>query len=418
VWANPSSVNVVDVTSQYGNYTSGDGTKHLWIATTPPGATLIAAYLDYEGTAGRENLSHACGRSEPKPSIKIDPTIRYDMTWDWTVDKTVDWSTKATGGYTLSYEVQASRSSKPRILAGTLHVTDGVLVVPPTLELSDLTVTFTQDSYTQACAVTMATLKYDCTLDISKITTSSTTGRPIGSGTLSAVATYSGGTLTDSLGISFDGVEPTTTYGETASLVDDFATPSNVSDDQASSTTELTYTFDWSPSGSTCSERTNTATALIDNPALGTDNPADSVTVRWCPPMPGRTIGYWGNKTGAPLVLSKLGSLKTQYPLALASVGPFTKEVEVRNFFQNANCNGECTTMFTAQLLAAAMNALDPDFAAQGVEFGGNCVSVADLLNEANMGVFGATKGWYVSYKSIFDDINNSRQAPCLTVID
>ena len=70
-WSNPSSVTVEDVTSQYGPYTAGDGTKQLWIATTPPGATLLTAYLDYEGTAGRENLSHVCGRSAPTPSITI-----------------------------------------------------------------------------------------------------------------------------------------------------------------------------------------------------------------------------------------------------------------------------------------------------------------------------------------------------------
>ena len=417
VWSNPSEVDVVDVTTQYGNYTSGDGTKHLWIATTPPGATLVTAYLNYDGTAGRENLSHSCGRSEPTPSIKIDPTIRYDMAWDWQVDKTVDWSVKPTGGYTLAYDVQASRSANAHIVAGTLHVTDGVLVVPPTLELTDLTVTFTQGAYSQPCAVTMSTLKYDCTLDSSKVTTSAATGRPIGSGTLSAVATYSGGTLTDSLDISFDGVEPTTTYGETASLVDDYATPSNVSDDQSSSTTELTYTFDWSPSGSTCNERTNTATAVIDNPEPGTENPTDSVTVRWCPPMPGRTIGYWGNKTGAEAVFASITSLKTKYPNALFGFAPANASA-VRTYFQNANCNGDCKTMFTAQFLATAMNARDTDFAAQGVEFGGECISVADLLTEANAVALGASKTWYVAYKSIFDDINNSRQITCLAVID
>lgn len=418
VWSNPTEVTVVDVTSQYGSYTSGDGTKHLWIATTPVGATLESAYLNYDGTAGRENLSHACGRSAPTPGIKIDPIVSYDMTWDWNVNKSVVWGTNPTGGYALSYSVEANRSDAPRIIPGSLHVTDSVLVIPPTLVLSSLSVSFTQGSYTQPCSVDLAALHYDCELDVSQITRDATTGRPTGTGTLNAEATYSGGTLTDSLGVDFDGVDPTTVYAETASLVDDYATPGDTSDDPSTDQRLLEYVVNWTPTGTTCNERTNIATLLIDNPVPGTDNPTDTVTVRWCPPLPGLTIGYWSNKTGSPLVVARFAALKAQYPHVFALIPNLTTTTAVRNFLLNATCTGTCQSMFAAQFLATAMNALDDDFADQALMVGDECMTVAELLEAADAGATGATKSWYESFKTIFDQINNSRQTSCLTVID
>ena len=418
VWTNPETVSVVDVTSEYGSYISGDGTKHLWIATTPPGATLVSAYVNYDGTAGRENLSHACGRSVPTPGIRIDPEVSYNMTWDWDVDKSVEWAVNPLGGYTLDYTVEAHRSTAPRILPGSLHITDSVIVIPPSLVLSGLTVTFTQGTYTQPCSVDLAALHYDCEIDVTRITRDATTGRPTGTGTLSAEATYSGGTLTDSLSVDLGSAEPTVVYAETASLTDDYATPGDVSDDPSTSESQLDYTVNWTPTGSVCNERTNIATLLIDNPVPGTDNPTDTVTVRWCPPMPGLTIGYWGNKTGAPKVVANFVALKAEFPNALATVSGLTTTTAVRNFFQNATCAGTCESMFAAQFLGVAMNALDPDFAAQGVMVGDSCMSVADLLDMIDAGTSGATKTLYENYKTLLDQINNSRQTSCLTIID
>lgn len=74
--------------------------------------------------------------------------------------------------------------------------------------------------------------------------------------------------------------------------------------------------------------------------------------------------------------------------------------------------------MFAAQFLGAALNALDTDFANQSISVNDTCKTVPQLLVEANAGALGATKTWYETYKSLFDAINNSRQVPCLTVID
>lgn len=418
VWANPSSVSVVDVTSQYGPYTAGDGTKQLWIATRPAGATLVSAYLDYNGTAGRENLSHACGRSEPTPAIKIDPIISYDMSWNWTFDKSVVWAVNPAGGYTLGYMVEATKSATPQLVPGSLHVTDSVLVVPPSLELLTLAVSFTQGTYTQVCDTDLEKLKYDCTLDVTKVSLDSATGKPTGTGTLSAVATYSGGTLTDSLMVDFTGSEPANVFAESASISDDYATPSNTADDLSTTETALGYTVYWSPSGASCVERTNTAMLVIDNPVPASTNPSDSVTVRWCPPLPGLTIGYWGNKTGSVIVASHYLSLKATYPHVFALIGSLSTATAVRTFMQNATCNGNCSSLFAAQFLATAMNSLDPAFAAEGVMLNDQCKTVSQLLAEAEAGATSATKTWYEAYKSVFDAINNSRQTTCLTVID
>jgi hypothetical protein len=418
VWSSPSSVNVTDVTTQYGNYQSG-ATRHLWIATTPPGATLETAYLNYTGTAGAENLSHTCARgSVVEPSIEVDPEVDYDLTWDWGVDKSVEWQSAPMGGYQLAYEVQRSRSATPHLIGGNLHVTGMILVDPPSTVLTSLTVTFTQGSYEQSCLASTSALTYDCTLDITRVQVDPATGRPTGTASVSAIAGYAGGTMTDSTGLDFDDFTPNHVYAATASIIDDNATPTDESDDRSTASDYLSYDIDWYPAGAECMERTNTALLAIDDKPTGMVDPSDSVTVRWCPPLAGRTIGYWGNKMGAPIVRANILYLKLAYPGALGVVPTFTTDPQVRSFFQNANCSGDCASMFRAQFLAAAMNALDDDFADQGAMFMGECWSVADLLDEANDGAVGAMKEWYVAWKSVFDDINNSRQTTCLSVID
>jgi|LakMenEpi03Aug12_release.lakeMendotaPanAssembly.Ray.scaffolds.fasta_scaffold40818_5 hypothetical protein len=419
VWSSPSSVSVTDVTTQYGNYQPGPSIRHLWIATTPPGATLESAYLNYTGTAGAENLSHTCARgSVVEPSIEVDPEVAYDMTWDWNIDKSAGWEVDSMGGYDVSYEIESTRSSVPRILPGTLTVTGNILVDPPSTVLTSLSVSFSQGSYTQACTSSTTLLTYSCALDSTKVQIDSATGRPTGAAAVSTVAGYAGGTMSDSTGLDFDDFGPAYVYASTASIFDDNATPTDESDDRSTESDYLSYDIDWYPAGDVCVERTNTALLVIDDKPTGMVDPSDSVTIRWCPPLPGRTIGYWGNKMGAPDVIENLASLKTEYPAALAGVGPFAGEPQVRGFFRDAKCSGDCKSMFQAQFLAAAMNAIDDDFAEQGVMLMGECWPVADLLDEANDGVTTATKAWYTAWKSLFDAINNSRQSACLTVSD
>jgi hypothetical protein len=223
--------------------------------------------------------------------------------------------------------------------------------------------------------------------------------------------------MTDSTGLDFDDFSPNHVYATTATIIDDNATPTDESDDRSTMGDYLSYEVDWYPMGDECVERTNTALLAIDDKPTGMVDPSDSVTVRWCPPLDGRTIGYWGNKMGAPMVVDSLPSLKSAYPDALDGVGPFTGR-EVRGFFRDANCSGDCGSMFRAQFLATAMNAIDDDFADQGVMLMGECWSVAELLDEANDGAEMASREWYVAWKSLFDDINNSEQASCLSVID
>ncbi len=419
VWSVPSNVNVTDVTAQYGSYQPGSSTRHLWIATTPPGATLVTAYLNYTGTAGAENLSHTCARSvAEEPSIEVDPEAAYDMTWDWAIDKSADYDVDPMGGYNVYYGIDAMRSDVRRVLPGTLHVNGYVLVDPPTTVLTSLDVSFVQGTYTQACAVDLAELSYDCTLDVTRIQIDTTTGRPTGTATISATAEYSGGTLTDSTGLDFDDFSPGHVYAATASIFDDYATPSDNSDDLSTTEDYLSYDIDWYPMGEECVERTNTARSAINDKPTGMVDPTDEVTIRWCPPLSGRTMGYWGNKKGAPVVRSNIAYLKLSYTDALAGVPTFTTDAQVRDFFRDANCSGTCRSMFQAQFLATAMNSLDGDFADQGVMVMGECMSVADLLDDADAAADMGDKSWYSEWKSVFDDINNSEQTSCLSIID
>jgi len=298
-WSTPSSVSVADVTTQYGSYQPGANTRHLWIATTPPGATLVTAYLNYTGTAGNEVLSHTCARSDVGiQSIEVDPDVAYDMTWDWAVDKTADYEVDPMGGFDVHYGIEAHRSDVQRLLPGTLHVTGVIDVDPPTTVLTSLAVSFTQGSYTQVCSADLAESSYDCTLDVTKVQIDSTTGRPTGTATVSAVAGYSGGTLTDSTGLDFDDFAPDHVYAATATILDDNATPGDAGDDRSTTSDYLSYDIDWNPMGEECMERTNTATLAIDDKPMGMVDPTDSVTIRWCPPLDGSNDRVLGQQDG------------------------------------------------------------------------------------------------------------------------
>lgn len=212
------------------------------------------------------------------------------------------------------------------------------------------------------------------------------------------------------------------------------------SSDISTSSYTMTYTLNWQwNNGAGCGMAvTNTAQLKSDGAVLSTQSLSNTVT---CPKSePGLTIGYYGNKAGGTEVAKKYkeswqtekaGSVNgwnVRWDNTLKSLPNFSTDAAVRDYMTLANCNSSkpndlgktCQTMFRAQALASTMNAIkNAKFGEQSVLFRGVCTKVSTLLRDAlhSTSVDSSTTSagiqTRIAYKTIFDDLNNSRALRC-----
>ena len=417
------------------DYDQGNAGPNLFWAYTEPGRTIEQAWLEYtvtrdDGQPATEtyltsphNLSHACaadGGDEP-PTIDIDSETQYDMlydlVYDWSIDKSVDSDgLVATGSdpFALDYSVIATRIEPGT--PGNFRIVDGSMVAKGTVmvtnaEMADIVVTSPNANCVVIDDLNPADDNYlwQCVY-IVEPTVTSASGLSGTNAPISATVTTDAGTATDTEEIPW--LAP-----DTLNLADVIHATAYIKDgdrrtEASAGPLSLTYSVEWSPT--TCpDQRVNVAElfdGLTDEP-LGVD---DTLTVSGCPPVPGRTIGFWGNRVGAPQVVAAFPALKVQYP-ALAAI-PITNEASVRNYFRNANCSGDCVTMFLAQALGAAMNANSGSFGDQSVYFADQCRTVESWLDFALRTAVPTDRETRIAFKSLFDDVNNTRAIRCASV--
>lgn len=417
------------------DYDDGNAPSNLFWAYTEPGRTIEQAWLEYtvvrsDGLPATETfltsphvLSHACATSavDEPPTILINSEARYDMlydlTYDWTIDKSVDPAGLTVVGsepFVLAYSVVATRV-EPAV-PGNWRIVDGSMVVSGTVEvtnaeLADIEVTTAGGNciVTEDAITTDDTYLYECVI-INEPTVMFATGLDGTSVTVVGTVTTTAGTDTDSVDIPWG--KPRSliladVIHETAYIVD-----GERRSETSSGPLTLTYTVEWLPTA--CPDQRVNVAELFDgvtNETLGID---DTVVVTGCTPVSGFTIGYWGNRFGAPQVVAAFPELKVQYP-ALAAI-PITNEASVRSYFTRANCSGTCMTMFLAQALGTAMNARIGAFGDQPVVFKGECRTVNEWLDMALRTAIPTDRDTRVAYKSLFDSLNNSRAVRCATV--
>lgn len=190
--------------------------------------------------------------------------------------------------------------------------------------------------------------------------------------------------------------------------------------DWTSNTITVQYlgNWDYSAQGACGQSLTNTAdvTASVDGPSLATASITN--TMKCLTALPGLTIGFWGNKQGGSEVVAKKSQWRTSGPwtTVLGTLPSFTNDAAVRDYMNKANCSGDCKTMFMAQALASAMNTLrNSEYQGQWVKFQGVCTKVQTLLTTALGGtsILNGPVNTRIAYKSIFDDLNNSRATRC-----
>lgn len=428
---------ITDVVRYTGtdDYDQGNAGTNLFWAYTEPGRTIEQAWLEYtvtrdDGEPATEtfltsphNLSHACaaGGGDVPPTIEVDSIADYDMVYDlvydWEIDKTIDESSLIATGtdpYVLKYSIDAVRVEPPvpgnyRIVDGSMIVTGDVVVTDA--EMSDIVVTTPGGNcmVSEDANPSDGTYLYECVI-ISEPAVTSASGLDGQNITITGVVTTDAGTDTD-----FEVIP----WGEPDTLtVDDIihATAYIVDGDRSTEASagplSLDYTVEWQPT--VCpDERVNIAELFdgVTDESLGID---DTLTVSGCPAVPGRTIGYWGNKMGAPQVVAAISALKVQYP-ALAAI-PITNEASVRNYFTKANCSGDCVTMFLAQALGTAVNANSGSFGDQSVYFDDQCKTVDEWLDIALRTAIPTDRTTRIAFKTLFDDLNNTRATRCASV--
>lgn len=428
---------ITDVVRYTGtdDYDQGNAGTNLFWAYTEPGRTIEQAWLEYtvtrdDGEPATEtfltsphNLSHACaaGGGDVPPTIEVDSTADYDMVYDlvydWEIDKTIDESSLIATGtdpYVLKYSIDAVRVEPP--VPGNYRIVDGSMIVTGTVtvtdaDMSDIVVTTPGGNcmVSEDANPSDGTYLYECVI-ISEPAVTSASGLDGQNVTITGVVTTDAGTDTDSEVIP---------WGEPDTLtVDDIIHPTayivdgNRSTEASAGPLSLDYTVEWQPT--VCpDERVNIAELFdgVTDESLGID---DTLTVSGCPAVPGRTIGYWGNKMGAPQVVAAISALKVQYP-ALAAI-PITNEASVRNYFTKANCSGDCVTMFLAQALGTAMNANSGSFGDQSVYFDDQCKTVDEWLDIALRTAIPTDRTTRIAFKTLFDDLNNTRATRCASV--
>jgi hypothetical protein len=428
---------ITDVVRYTGtdDYDQGNAGTNLFWAYTEPGRTIEQAWLEYtvtrdDGEPATEtfltsphNLSHACaaGGGDVPPTIEVDSTADYDMVYDlvydWEIDKTIDESSLIATGtdpYVLKYSIDAVRVEPP--VPGNYRIVDGSMIVTGTVtvtdaDMSDIVVTTPGGNcmVSEDANPSDGTYLYECVI-ISEPAVTSASGLDGQNVTITGVVTTDAGTDTDSEVIP---------WGEPDTLtVDDIIHPTayivdgNRSTEASAGPLSLDYTVEWQPT--VCpDERVNIAELFdgVTDESLGID---DTLTVSGCPAVPGRTIGYWGNKMGAPQVVAAISALKVQYP-ALAAI-PITNEASVRNYFTKANCSGDCVTMFLAQALGTAVNANSGSFGDQSVYFDDQCKTVDEWLDIALRTAIPTDRTTRIAFKTLFDDLNNTRATRCASV--
>ena len=224
------------------------------------------------------------------------------------------------------------------------------------------------------------------------------------------------------------------------------STANTLKSNETSNSVTMTYTLNWQfNNGAGCNQSiTNTASLINDKnetivPASGSIV-SRTVVVSCGRSEPGLTIGFYGNKQGGKQVVDYRANWRSgsngigwtvappKWNTVLISLPDFGSDTAVRDYMNAANCNSSgansngftCRTMFRAQALASVMNAIKSQaFADQSVMFQGACTKVSKLFTDAlasttiDVGTTPALIASRIAYKSIFDDLNNSRATRC-----
>lgn len=394
-------------------------------------------------------LSHTCGTQPPPPPSRPVLTVTKTAThtssadFDWSVVKTVKaYRLNNAGTIDVDYDIVVTKSAlgnQMSTVTGTItvqnaatnsadavitSVTDDIL---GTTEESCDSIVVTDDKRSLPVGGSQS-FNYSCMVPYGST----------GSDTNEAVVSFTYGVNNANNGSKsdtqvFDYVKPTIT-DPTTDLNDDFGTLGVPGDDfvrdDIAETTKFSYTRPAVvPGGTACNPGFINIATVTDPTFDDNGGNTSSATVKLCTNTNGWTIGFWGNKNGWNLLKSGtyFGNVVKAYPAVATYAGlPWSSQTKAREFFQTANCSGDCKSMFAAQFVATAFNVqrnstlgetkvvIPPALASQFTPQ--TCVTINAVLAKANtyFTTIDSTKvATTTAYKSLFDRINNNQAYTC-----
>ncbi len=410
-----------------------DGDAYVAVPAGKALADLQGGEFHITDTSGRFNnvrLSHTCGgNGEPgRPEVEVSKSVdvTYDEEYDWTVDKRLVRVVPHTTSADLYYVIDVTRTG-PTPVPGSYEVTGTITIEnldPPTgssVEITDLTDALPGATCALNDPFVPFTLDPGDSVDFG-YTCDGIDGVPVGEARNTATASVTFGAQEYEVEGSkdFDWGDATVgdTIDETATLTDDNLPGEEWFFEDSGSTDE--YVKEGvRAGGSNCDPGfTNTATITEDDSG---ETDEDSVTVRLCTTTGGHTIGYWFNApAGNALTLARFPTLKGQYGNVLGSLTLNTSK-KIKDFGNNANCSGTCTTMLQAQFIATAMS-VDQS----GASFSAQCIyvptwisasgqiTIAGLLTWINANYASLDTPTRIAVKDILDAINNNATLACI----
>lgn len=414
-WTSTDVVQVRDVTSKYGDYLPGATTKRLYIESSPPGARLNVAHLLYAGESASEVLLFTCAH-DFAVELASPLVASYDMEYQWAVDANIDWKANHPYVFDIRYFTNRSRAPIPDIRKGSIHVRGSIRTLGPALPIHTLAVEYHAGENQQNCSVDLATLTFDCSIDEHFVTQDPTSGRPRGSGYVAVSIETPMGSATRRFDVDWSTIEPTNIFRVEARIRNHAAMSPYDEASVSPFATESVYQEVWTPSGNYCS--TNRQVFELTTDPDPDPNPDRQLitNVTWCRPRPGYSLQYLGGPYGYPMLAASNADLRAKYPSVLGDLPPLATREDIRDFLGTVACLESCRTLFRAQFLTAAFNALDPAFADQRILIGDDCTTVTQYLDDVEAEASRLDDNEVVIRKAELERINGALITTCPTV--
>ena len=354
----------------------------------------------------------------PSGSIGLtdDLRISYDLAWDWTIDTSVDWWAIDAHEFDVLHTAHITREPTPKVVPNSAWIrgTVGIDVESPLLWT--LMVRYTSESATTDCIVNPLTLDFVCPIDVRSLRTDEATGYPDERGAIIATIEAADGRLESKFIIDWRTSKPANVYRADGRIRNHSSLNPATSQQTSLYSSSSRYGERWEPGPEACTSHVQIFELESSKDSSALPRELARSTLTWCRPRPGYTVQYLGGPYGTPLVVASIDRLRRAYPNVLGDLPPLTTRAEVRDFLGSLFCNDSCRRLLQANFLAAAINALDPEFDAQRIPTGSSCESVGDYLHQVDRDFPDITGEAIVIRKAVIERVNAALLTTCPTV--
>ena len=353
--------------------------------------------------------SAASPRSAEAIRLSDDLRIDYDLSYEWTIDTSVDWQAVDVHEFDVIHTARITREPVPDVVPNSSWIRGTIAIDDPQLRTWNLAVNYRSEFAESPCIVNPLILEFVCQVDTRTLQTDPKSGRP----TERATVIVTTGDSKATFSVDWQTVEPSHVYREDGWISNHSSMAPDGGERISLFSSRNRYREQWDPVPGPCEshEQIFELNFAVNSSALPRESASSTLT--WCRPRPGYTVQYLGGPFGTPLVVASIQQLRRNYPNLLGPLPPLTSREEVRTLLGSLFCRDSCRLLLQANFMAAAINALDPLFAEQTFVIGTSCVSVTNYLQELDRESPVLTNDAITINKSILDRINSALLTTC-----